>query len=190
MSSSSASVNPGMARARSRTPRQPRQSREARNDDRVRNLITKLIDDGETPQTRRSSQVVRLGSVTLTNTRAEPNARGEMFEKIVGERNLDRTRYTLDPFIRGTTVDGKYLVATRASGAQIPVAKHFQTAQLKLPRKAKITFVTTGMNLQSICQSGKIIRDTVALAFSRATARTKPICTAHLTHCPLPRLRF
>ena len=54
-----------------------------------------------------------------------------MFEKIVGERNLDRSRYTLDPFIRGTTVDGKFFVATRASGVQIPVAKTLSNGTIK-----------------------------------------------------------
>ena len=102
---------------------------------RDRNRISALIDANEVPSTRNQSQVVRIGSLTLTDGRGNVNQRGQLFESIVNERdNLPQTRsqYNTDPFIRGTRTDGRFLVADRLSGNSIRVAQLLQNGTIKV----------------------------------------------------------
>ena len=102
---------------------------------RNRNRINSLIDSDEVPTARNQSQVVRLGNLTLTDARGNLNQQGQIFESIVNEREdlpNNRSRYSTDPFMRGTRTDGRYLVADRLSGNSIRVAQLLQNVTITL----------------------------------------------------------
>ena len=96
---------------------------------RDRNRISAFIDANEVPTARSQSQVVRLGSLTLTDARGNLNQRGQLFESIINERDdlpHNKSQCSTDPFMRGTHTDGRYLVANRLSGQSIRVAQLLQ----------------------------------------------------------------
>jgi len=102
---------------------------------RDRNRISAFIDANEVPTARNQSQVVRLGSLTLTDARGNLNQRGQLFESIVNERDdlpHNRSQYSTDPFMRGTRTDGRFLVADRLSGNSIRVAQLLQNGTIKV----------------------------------------------------------
>ena len=102
---------------------------------RDRNRISALINSDEVPTARNQSQVVRLGSLTLTDARGNLNPRGQLFESIVNERDdlpHNRSQYSTDPFMRGTRTDGRFLVADRLSGNSIRVAQLLQNGTIKV----------------------------------------------------------
>ena len=104
---------------------------------RERTRINALIDANEVPHARNQSQVVRLGSVTLTDARGNLNPRGQLFETLVNEReNLPqhRVQYSTDPFRRGTRTEGRYLVANRLSGQPVRVAQLLHSGNIKVLR--------------------------------------------------------
>ena len=102
---------------------------------RDRNRISALIDANEVPTARNQSQIVRLGSLTLTDARGNLNPRGQLFESIINERDdlpHNQSQYSTDPFMRGTHTDGRYLVANRLSGNSIRVAQLLQNGTIKV----------------------------------------------------------
>ena len=102
---------------------------------RDRNRISALINSDEVPTARNQSQVVRLGSLTLTDARGNLNQRGQLFESIVNERDdlpHNRSQYNTDPFMRGTQTEGRHLVAHRLSGQSIRVAQLLQNGTIKV----------------------------------------------------------
>ena len=97
--------------------------------------INALIDTREVPVARNQSQVVRLGSLTLTDARGNLNQRGQLFETLVNEREdlpHNRSQYSTDPFLRGTQTEGRHLVAHRLSGQSIRVAQLLQNGTIKV----------------------------------------------------------
>ena len=104
---------------------------------RERTRINALIDANEVPQARNQSQVVRLGSLPLTNARGDLNPRGQLYETLVNERAIlpqHRSQYSTDPFRRGTHTEGRYLVANRLSGQSVRVAQLLQNGRITVLR--------------------------------------------------------
>ena len=110
-------------------------SRSRARQDRDRGYINALIDANQVPEAYNKSQVVRLGSMALTNAKGDLNPKGRLFESIVNEREIlprDREQYTTDPFRRGTRVEGPYIVADRRSGQSVRVARILKNGQTKV----------------------------------------------------------
>ena len=119
------------------SPPRVRVSPANRADNRLHGLISGLIDAGEVPAACNSSQVLRLGTHTLTNARSDLNARGSMLERIVSERGLDPSTYSTDPFLRGTQVRGSYNVAHRLSGKSVRVSRMTPDGTLEVMRQGE-----------------------------------------------------
>ena len=110
-------------------------SRSAARQDRDGNYIYALIDANRIPEAYNKSQVVRLGTMSLTTANGDVNPKGRLFESIVNERaNLPHSReqYSTDPFRRGTRVEGPYIVADRRSGQSVRVARILKNGQTKV----------------------------------------------------------
>ena len=73
----------------------------------------------------------------LTDARGNLNQRGQLFERIVTERNdlpHDRARYSTDPSIRGTATEGRHLVAHRLSGNPARVGQLLNNGTIKVSK--------------------------------------------------------
>ena len=121
---------------RSRSRR--REATATRRGARDRASIDTLINANEVPSAHNNSQVLRLGpTLTLTDARGNLNQRGQLFERILTERNdlpHDRARYSTDPFIRGTVTEGRHLVAHRLSGKPVRVAQVLNNGTIKVSK--------------------------------------------------------
>ena len=121
---------------RSRSRR--REATAIRRGARDRASIDTLINANEVPSAHNNSQVLRLGpTMTLTDARGNLNNRGQIFERIITERNdlpHDRARYSTDPFIRGTVAEGRHLVAHRLSGKPVRVAQLLNNGTIKVSK--------------------------------------------------------